>query len=232
MAAKRIPRKELKKPDDVMTFTGRVIQSCLERKVLVLRGAGALALLILVATGVFLYQGYRERQARRLYNEAVAALVPSASGVGLSLEAAITKLEEVRRQYASTKVGAVALADLGNAYLMKGNYDDALTCYQASLKGIERRSSLYGLVLENLGMAYEAKGAWDSAAETYERLAREGAPSYQAQAQLGLGRVSEAKGDRAKALTHYEAYLKENPDSPADEWLRVKVLGWRLEGSS
>ncbi len=232
MAAKRIPRKELKKPDEVITFTGRIIQWCLERKVLALRGAGALAILILVATGAFLYQGYRERQARRLYNEAIAALLPSASGVGSDLDAAVTKLEEVRRQYASTKVGPVALADLGNAYLRKGSYDEASACYQAALKGIERRNSLYGLVLENLGMAYEAKGAWDSAAETYERLAREGTSSFQAQAQLGLGRVSEAKGDRAKALTHYEAYLKENPDSPADEWLRVKVLGWRLERSS
>lgn len=230
MAAKRIPRKELKKPDEVITFTGRTIQWCLERKVLVFRGAGALAILVLVATGAFLYQGYRERQARQLHNEAVAALV--SSGGASSIEAAVTKLEEVRRRYASTKVGPVALADLGNAYLRKGNYDEAVACYQSSIKGLDRRNSLYGLVLENLGTAYEAKGDWDSAAETYDRLAREGPPSYQAQAKLGLGRVSEAKGDRAKALTYYEAYLKDNPDNPADEWLRVKVLGWHLQGSS
>jgi len=232
VAAKRIPRKELKKPDEVITFTARTIQWCLEHKVLVLRGAGALALLVLVATGAFLYHGYRERQARRLLNEAVAALVYSPRGEASSLEGAITKLEEVRRRYASTKVGPVALADLGNAYLRKGNYDEAVACYQSSLKGLERRNSLYGLVLENLGTAYEAKGAWDSAAETYDRLAREGPPSYQAQAKLGLGRVSEAKGDRAKALTYYEAYLKGSPDNPADEWLRVKVLGWHLQGIS
>jgi tetratricopeptide (TPR) repeat protein len=232
VAAKRIPRKELKKPDEIITFTGRTIQWCLEHKALALRVASGLTILILVVTGAFLYQNYRQRKARRIYNEAVAALVPSPSGGGSSLEAAVTKLEEVRRRYASTKVGPFALADLGNLYRGKGNFDEAVACYQASLKGLERRGSLYGLVLENLGTTYEAKGSWDFAAETYDRLAREGAPSYQAQAQLGLGRVYEAKGDRAKALAHYEAYLKDNPDSPVDEWLRVKVTGWRLQGIS
>jgi tetratricopeptide (TPR) repeat protein len=232
VAAKRILRKELKKPDEVVTFTRKTIQWCLEHKALAFQVAGALVIVILVATGALLYQSSRERQARRIYNEAVDALLPSSGGGDSSLEAAVTKLEEVRRRYASTKVGPFALTDLANIYLKKGNYDEAIACYQASLKELDRRGSLYGLVLENLGTAYEAKGAWDSAAETYERLEREGGPSFQAQAQLGLGRVYEAKGDRAKALSHYEAYLKDNPNSLADEWLRVKVAGWRLQGIS
>jgi tetratricopeptide (TPR) repeat protein len=232
VAARKIRRKDLKKPDEFVTFTSRAVQWCLEHKPLALRLASGLAVLILVVTGVFLYQSHRERQARRLYNEAVASLLPPPGGGDSGLETAITKLEQVRRQYASTKVGSFALADLGNLYLRKGNYDEAIACYQASLKELDRRGSLYGLVLQDLGTAYEAKGAWDSAAETYERLAREGTPSYQAQAQLGLGRVYEAKGNRAKALTYYEAYLKDNHDSPVDEWLRVKVTGWRLAGIS
>lgn len=232
MAAKRISRKELKKPDELVTLTGRTIQWCIENKHLLLRGSAVLAVVILVAGAVFLYQEYQERQARLLYNDALDLETRAARGEGANAEASLTKLEEVRRRYASTKVGPVALADLGNAYLKKGNFDEAISCYQGSLKGLDRQSSLYGLVLETLGTAYEAKGAWDGALETYERLAREGTPAYQTQAQLGLGRVYEAKGDRAKAMAHYEAYLKDNPDSLAGDWLRVKVTRWRLEGVS
>jgi len=232
VAAKRIPRKELKKPDELVSLTGRLIQWGMENKGLVLRGSAALAAVVLVVGAVFGYQGYRERQARLLYNEALALEALAAGEAGTGPEAALAKLKEVREQYASTKVGPMALADLGDIYLRKGNYEEAVACYQGSLKGLDRRSSFYGLVLENLGTAYEAKGAWDSALETYERLAREGTPVYQKQAELGLGRVYEAKGDRAKALSHYEAYLKENPDTMANDWIRVKVTRWRLEGVS
>ena len=232
MATKRISRKELKKPDELVTLTSRLIQWSVDNKGLVLRGSAALATVILVAAAVFVYQGYRERRARFLYNEAVALEAPATGNGGSNPEAALAKLKEVRERYASTKVGPTALADLGDIYLGKENYEEAVACYQGSLKGLDRRSSVYGLVLENLGTAYEAKGAWDSALETYERLAREGTPVYQRQAELGLGRVYEAKGDRAKALSHYEAYLKDNLDTMASDWIRVKVTRWRLEGVS
>ena len=232
MAAKRIPRKELKKPDELVTLTGRAIQWSMENKALLLRGSVALAVVILAVAAGFFYQGYRERQARLLYNEALALEAPVTGEEGSNPEAALAKLKEVRQRYASTKVGPVALADLADVYLGKGNYDEAVACYQGSLKGLDPRSSIYSLVLENLGTAYEAKGAWDSALETYERLGREGTPVYQKQAELGLGRVYEAKGDRAKALSHYEAYLKDNPDTLASDWIRVKVTRWRLEGVS
>lgn len=232
MAAKRISRKELKKPDELVTLTSRLIQWSVDKKGLLLRGSAALATVILVVAVVFVYQGYRERQARLLYNEAVALEAPATGEGGANPEAALAKLQEVRERYASTKVGPTALADLGDIYLGKGRYDEAVACYQGSLEGLDRRSSIYGLVLENLGTAYESKGAWDSALETYERLAREGTPVYQRQAELGLGRVYEAKGDRAKALSHYEAYLKDNPGTLASDWIRVKVTRWRLEGIS
>jgi tetratricopeptide (TPR) repeat protein len=232
VAAKRIPRKELKKPDELVTLTSRAIKWSMENKTLLLSGSVTLAVVILVVAAVFFYQGYRERQARLLYNEALGLEARAAGDEGSNSEAALAKLKEVRERYASTKVGPIALADLGDAYLRKGNYDEAIACYEESLKGLERRSSIYGLVLQNLGTAYEAKGAWDFALETYERLAREGTPAYQKEAELGLGRVYEAKGDRAKALSHYEAFLKDNPDTLASDWIRVKVTRWRLEGIS
>jgi tetratricopeptide (TPR) repeat protein len=78
-----------------------------------------------------------------------------------------------------------------------------------------------------LGETYEAKGSWQEAVEVYQRLASEGTPGYQAQAQLYLGRVYEAIGDQQKAMTHYDNYLNENPALIFGEWIRIKLRRWR-----
>jgi tetratricopeptide (TPR) repeat protein len=83
--------------------------------------------------------------------------------------------------------------------------------------------------LESLGETYEAKESWQEAVEVYQRLASEGNPVYQAQAQLYLGRVYEAIGDQQKAMTHYDNYLNENPALIFGEWIRIKLRRWRLE---
>jgi len=114
VAAKRIPRKELRKPDELVTVTGRMIQWCMENKVLLLRGSAALAAVILVVAAVVFYQGYRERQARLLYNEALTLEARATGEEGSSPEAAFAKLKEVRERYASTKVGPMALGDLAD----------------------------------------------------------------------------------------------------------------------
>ena len=86
---------------------------------------------------------------------------------------------------------------------------------------------MHDQVLESLGETHEAKGALQAALEVYQRLANEGAPVYQNQAQLYLGRVYEAMGDKNKAMIHYDNYLNGNPAPLFGEWLRTKLRRWR-----
>jgi tetratricopeptide (TPR) repeat protein len=81
--------------------------------------------------------------------------------------------------------------------------------------------------LESLGETYEAKKSWQEALEVYQRLGSEGAPVYQAQVQLYLGRVYEAIGDKQKAMTHYDNYLSESPALIFGESIKIKLRRWR-----
>jgi tetratricopeptide (TPR) repeat protein len=230
VAKRRIPRKELKQPDEFITLTSKIIRWGREqRKTALGAGAGIVALALLVGA-FFLYRGYSENKARALYEEALALYPTARTGVtgGADFGATISKLEEVRKNFGSTKVAIDALVDLGNAYFRKRDYDKAIDCFKDLLQRMDRRNYLYGLVLEGLGTAYEAKGDWAAALKAYQQLAEEGTPIYQTEAQLCLGRVYEAKGDRREAISHYDAYLKGNPDTLFGERLRTKLSRWRL----
>ena len=229
MAKRKIRRKELKKPDEFITFSSRIITWCQDNVRIVVGVLASVVVLILITGAVFLFKARRETEARGLYEEALSLYQVESSGNAgaANYSMATAKLEEVRQRYRSTTVATNALMDLGNIYFQEGDYQKAIICYTDFLQRTDVSHPLYDQALESLGETYEAKGSWQEALEVYQRLASEGASVYQAQAQLYLGRVYEAMGDKQKAMTHYDNYLNENPALIFGEWIRVKLRRWR-----
>jgi tetratricopeptide (TPR) repeat protein len=229
LAKRKIRRKELKKPDEFITFSSRIISWCQDNVRIVVGVLASVAVLILITSAVFLFKARRETKARDLYEEALSLYqVESSTNAGAAnYSMATAKLEEVKQRYHSTRVAINALMDMGNIYFQEGDYEKAIICYTDFLQRTDASHPLYEQALESLGETYEAKGSWQEAVEVYQRLASEGTPVYQAQAQLYLGRVYEAMGDQQKAMTHYDNYLNDSPALIFGEWIRVKLRRWR-----
>jgi tetratricopeptide (TPR) repeat protein len=234
LAKRKIRRKALKEPDEFINFTTRILAWCRENLRIVAGVAVAITLVIGVIAGVLLYRTTQESKAVALYDEALALYPRETSGKArpADFKATIAKLEEVQKRFGSTQVAMSALVDLGNGYFQSEDYDRAISCYQDFLRRADRRNSINDQVLESLGVSYEAKRVWEAALEVYDRLAREGAPIYQDQAQLYLGRVYEALGEQEKAMSHYDNYLKTNPTTGLSERIKVKLIRWRLNKTS
>jgi tetratricopeptide (TPR) repeat protein len=229
LAKRKIRRKELKKADEFITFSSRIITWCQDNVRIVVGVLASVVVLILITGAVFLFKARRETEARGLYEEALSLYQVESSGNAgaANYSMATAKLEEIKQRYRSTTVATNALMDLGNIYFQEGDYQKAIICYTDFLQRTDASHPLYDQALESLGETYEAKGSWQEALEVYQRLASEGAQVYHAQAQLYLGRVYEAMGDKQKAMTHYENYLNENPARIFGEWIRVKLRRWR-----
>jgi tetratricopeptide (TPR) repeat protein len=229
LAKRKIRRKELKKPDEFITFGSRIIAWCQDNVRIVVGVLASVAVLILITAAVFLFKARRETEARGLYEEALSLYQVESSGNAgaANYSMATAKLEEVKQRYRSTQVATNALMDLGNIYFQEGDYPKAIICYTDFLQRTDVSHPLYDQALESLGETYEAKGSWQEALEVYQRLASEGAPVYQAQAQLYLGRVYEAIGDKQEAMTHYDNYLNGSPALIFSEWIKVKLRRWR-----
>lgn len=229
MAKRKIRKKELKKPDEFITFSSKAIAWCGDNLKIVVGAAAVVAFLLVATGGFFVFRASRETKARSLYEQAVALYPADSTGnvSPLAYAASAAKMEEVKQRYGSTKVGINALVDLGNIYFQQAEYDRAITCYNDFLQRTDLTHSLHDQVLESLGETQEAKGAWQVALEVYQRLASEGAPVYKTQAQLYLGRVYESIGDQQEAMTRYQNYLKENPTALDGEWIRTRLRRWR-----
>lgn len=229
MVKRKIGRKELKKPDEFITISGKIVNWCRDN-LRVVTGVGVgVALVFIIAGGVLLFRANREAKARDLYQEALTFLPTqsSESNGEADYTRATAKLEEVQQHYSSTTVATNALVDLGNIYFQQQKYSKAVSCYSDFLQRADLTHPLHAQVLESLGETHEAQGSLQAALEVYRRLAEEGAPVYQAQAQLYLGRVYEAIGDKDKAMIHYDNYLNENPAPLFGEWIRTKLRRWR-----
>lgn len=229
MAKRKIRKKELKKPDEFLTFSSRIIAWCQDNIRIVIGVLASVAVLLLITSAVFLFKAKRETKARALYEEALSLYqVESPGNAGAAnYSMATAKLEEVKQRYRSTRVANYVLIDLGNIYFQEGDYEKAISCYTDFLQRTDVSDPLHDQALESLGETYEAKGSWQEAVEVYQRLGSEGAPAYQTQAQLYLGRVYEAIGDKQKAMTHYDNYLSESPALIFGESIKIKLRRWR-----
>jgi tetratricopeptide (TPR) repeat protein len=229
LARKKIRKKDLKKPDEFITFTSKILNWCRENIRIVMAAAGGIVVAVLLAGGVFVFQANREAKARALYDSALAFYPVESSGKTAEAQYAkvAAQLEELKQSFGSTTVVTSALIDLGNVYFQQGEYDKAISCYLDFLQRTDQKNPFHDQVLVSLGETQEAKGAWQPALEVYQRLVSEGTAVYQAQAQLYLGRVYEAMGDQKNAMTHYDNYLKENPATLYSEWIRTKLIRWR-----
>ena len=229
MAKIKIKKKEIKRPDEFITFSARIITWCRENLKIVTGVTAGVALFIVILGAAFVFKANREANAADLYQKALA-LYPSGSPGGNNLAEyaqATTALEEIQQRYGSTAVATTALVDLGNIYFDQGAYDKTIRCYRDFLQRTDRSHPLHDPVLMSLGETYEAKESYEDALKTFQLLVKEGAPVYQTQAELYLGRVYESKGDKSQAMVHYDNYLNESPAPLFGEWIRIKLRRWQ-----
>lgn len=203
MARRRIPRRELKKPDEFISTTGRVLRFLVEHR------RKALYLILAIVAGVGGTFGYRYYERKQ---EAGAEI---ALHQALSLKDRADALREVVSRYEGRRAGEFARLYLAHELRNKGKFAEAAARYREVLERAQEGS--YERELARWGLAYslEEQGELEEALFLYRAL-MEGDAVWlpREEAFLGAARIHENLGQRKKALKVYEALLKEYPFSP------------------
>lgn len=200
---RKLSRKELKQPDEFISFLDRAIdfvQQNLTR--LILGGAGLIAALALIFALRF-YSQHQERLAAASFYDATGALARK------DYKAAEQGFKEMAASYPNRTLGRLARFYLASVYLDQGQpakARDALTAYLDE----DGPAPFTQLALCQLGVANEDLGDFRKAREAYVQAAAIEGPE-QGRAQLGSARMLARLGDRQGAIAAYQAYLKRDP---------------------
>lgn len=233
---KRITRKEIKQPDEFITFSARAIEFAQAHTREIIIGVASVLALSLLIWAVSAYSNKKEAQASLLLAQAQALLQPistqAQAGQPVPAEAksdpeaaaqALALLQDVAENYKRTEASRVARILLGQRYYEEGDYDAAIDTYEAFLKKANPKPELKAMAREGLAYAHEAKGDFAQAAVCYEELSKSSLTNVQGWACLGMARCYERLGEEKKATDAYRTLLADHPQHPKAEEARANI---------
>lgn len=205
-ARRRIRYRDLKQPDELLTFFDKVAEFS-QANALALIGGGVLLLVIVGGVlGFRAYRSHRESAAADRFYEAFEQLDHK------NYSAAEHGFLELARNEPDLQVGRLARFYLATCYLEQNRLAsarDQLTAYLA-----DNPNRLFGnLALNNLAVVYERLGDVRHAEATYRRAAATPGPE-QRTAELALAAFLARHGKRAEAVAQYRHFIAQEEFGP------------------
>ena len=218
MAKTRIRRKDLKKPDEFVTQTGKAVEWISAHYQIV---AGVVGSLLLLGAALGITSAFRSARSRDANTDLALAM---ASLRGSDLSNAATSLTDVAERWSSTSVAGLASLLAANTEIRLGQNDNAITRLSQlmSESSDELPSYLRQQALVAWGNALEEKADWTTAAAKYQAAADLSGP-YTAQAVLHEARAREQLGEKDRATELYRKLYDQFPEFPDRELVRSKI---------
>ncbi|MFC1895210.1 hypothetical protein ACFL0Q_00900 [Thermodesulfobacteriota bacterium] len=215
MRQKKITRKELlKKPDEFITFTSRLVQFAVAYRRQLYAAGGLAVAIVVVLSGVRYLSARSEKKAQALYAQAQSALSAGQEEAGeKALTEAAQKLEEILNEYRRTSAARLAAVEYAHVCVRRGDLDKAIEWYERSLAKFEKDVLIKSLVKSSLAHAYLGKSDHRNAARLFEDLARSQEDVWKEDAYIQLASLYDALGEVSQGETWWRKLAEEFPDS-------------------
>jgi predicted negative regulator of RcsB-dependent stress response len=202
-AHRKIHRKDLKEPDEFISFLTQAREFVQQNTQRMVVAAGVMVAAVLIAVGVDYYQAHRDDLAARQFYEAFNDLQKK------DYKAAEQGFAQLAEGEPSRPLGKIARLYLASAYLGQNDLRkarEALVGYLAQAHD----ASFSSAALMELAGVYEELGQYKEALGTYRQaMSIEGPAAIDAE--LGAARMIEKQGDRTGAAKAYEAFIEMHP---------------------
>lgn len=223
----KLSRKDLKKPDEFLLFTGRAYNWVQENQRAVIYG---IIIIFVIVIGIVLTVNYNhkvEQSAANIVFELEQNYDAMKDKTGQERQELRQKVDEsienILEDYPSSDSAAIAYIYRANMLYEEGKYEDAVKNYEFARDDLSSNRKASALILMNLGYSYEAMNDNKNACDYFQKAAKiENAPArditfYKAGSCLaGLGRMEEAK-------SYYRMLISDYPDSKFKDRLRAIV---------
>jgi tetratricopeptide (TPR) repeat protein len=232
--------KELKGPDQFVSFWAKVGKQIGAHRNTLLLGVGAAIIAVLVVLGInSFFTSHAEKASAdfaKIHRVASAPIVegdkpapadvtgPTFKSSKERAEAALKEVDAFLAAHGSSKLRDEALLQKGHLLLLSGRAAEAVTLYSGIIGDIDQRFRF--LAEEGLAYAYEASGNIDKAIETSGALAEhaKGAGNFfRDRALFNKARLLESKGASKDAEKLYREILAEAPTSVLKEEINSRL---------
>ncbi len=209
---KRVTRKELlKKPDEFITFSGKLIQFISTHKSKLSIGLACVFSILLIVSGIRLLSNRQENKAFEALEAGIAGYNTLVQTKG-TLEAYLgteKDFENILNKYSRKKGGKLARVFFANICYDGGQFDRAIELYKESLKDFSDNPSVKNLILYGLGYAHEGKKESPAAVKFFEMIATGNDPVMKEDAYYNLGRLYHALGNGSKSKAYFEKIVSD-----------------------
>ena len=217
---KRVTRKELlKKQDEFITISRRVVQYVQSDTRMVYSVAIALACVLALGGVIYVYFRQQhneavawEREALEVYYQQIPPENKSASDA--RYKAAVDKLNRLIEEHGGSSQAQRAELYLADSYYQLKKYAEAEQAYQEYLDKYNPKDVFRYLALSSQGQIAEAQGRYSQAVDYYQQAAQGASVLQQAQAKLDIGRCYEKLAKPGQAKQAYQEAVKMLPDKP------------------
>ena len=217
MAKKRETRKELlKKEDEFVSLSTRIYQFAVKRRTQLQWAAISIAVILVIILGVSLYFRHLNKKALAAYNTAYKNLVSAASPEASqeNIQRSAEELNRLISEYGRTKMATLAIPQLAYLEFGQGNYDEAISLYNAYLEKLGDDSIYRPMAYFGLAACYEAKGDYQSAIRFLEKIVENNAAFLKEEAMFSLGRMYDLSGRRELSKEAFQKFVSQFPQSP------------------
>lgn len=191
MARKKVSRKELlKKPDEFLTLSTKIIIFVREHVRQFQYLGIALAGLIIIGVGINAYLKYINNKGQNAYNMALYSTLKYTDSEDNQegLKEAEELFNEVIDRYGISKASRLALPEVAYLKFLQKEYDEAITKYQDFLDKVSD-DPYQSLAMMALAVCYEEKGDYEKAIGILEEIRSGPDDFFKEQAMLSLARV-------------------------------------------
>jgi tetratricopeptide (TPR) repeat protein len=225
--AKKLSHKELKEPDEFLSFTVRALRWINQQKVALIAGALALAVVIL---GTFAWKWYalsKEKAASVAFIQAReildARVIPRDDSAGTSASdgsfsseddkyrAAIAEFEQVAKSHSNSATAALATYYLAEYSRRIGDYDKAIENFKSYLKSEGPSGELAAFAVEGIAASLEAQGKDDQAVQQYKRLTESPFDMQPDRGLFHVARLEQKAGRNDEAVRLFNEIIEKYP---------------------
>lgn len=234
MAAPKKSRKELlKKTDEFITFTGKLIRFIADYQKQIFYILCAVVAVALVIIGYQFFAQRSEAKAFSMLEKTMAKYEArkKATSADEAYRNVSGEFQRIVEKYGGNAAGKLARVSYANISYNAGDYQKAIELYKPALNDFKDHPLVYNFILSGLGYAYQQMGDDRNAAMYFEKVASTDS-SIRDEALFNLGLLYESLGDRNKSYQAFQQILSNFPNSMYFDIVEEKLSGKGLDSSS